>query len=74
MSFLDENFGILLIKEYGRSIIQKVHKVVNQIDGRNSYSAAYIQISSQRNRIYIKGKPLDILIKCNRVGVKKNEL
>lgn len=39
-------------------------------ENKNNYTASVIKEKGDKHRIYIKGKPNDILNKCNEVVVK----
>jgi hypothetical protein len=70
MNFLDVHLRPDFVEEYSRVITSNVTKVINQSEERNNYSAAYVQEVGQKHRIYLKGKPLDILKKCDKGGLK----
>jgi len=46
------------------------NKLISMNEGKNSYTAAVIKEKGERHRIYIKGKPSDVLNKCNEMAVK----
>jgi len=72
MDFLDAKLQRDFVMEYLRVIRKNTVKFISMSEGKNNYTAAVIKEKGDKHRIYIKGKPDDVISKCSQMVVKQS--